>query len=96
MKHFMELSSDCIIDYRFVANYNGSEVDWADKEKRLTNGKDIVSLIRILTPERDMNGCTTGKLIESWLTKDDVVKLYEKIKTIEVPTVGKLPDDLPF
>lgn len=98
MKHFVELSSDCIVDCKFSSNRvpNSNEIEWSDKEKNLANGKYIVNGVKILTIERDSQGYATGKLTEAWLSRDDIVKLSDKIKEIEVSAVAHPDDDLPF
>jgi len=97
MKAFLELSSDCIIDYKFYANYvDGNNPDWVDDKKKFANGKNKVNTVRVLVSEYNSDGYHTGKLIQCSLTKDDILKLAEKIKEIEVPTAGIPENDLPF
>lgn len=97
MKKFIELSDDCIIEYKFVEKrINTTDIDWVDFDKKIANGNNFVKGVRIITEDYGNDGYKTGKLNQTWLSKDDILKLAEQIKQLEIPTTGIPSDDLPF
>jgi len=97
MKHFVELSNDCIIQYKFIENkIDGKPELIADTGK--AKGRHSVDGVTMLVRDYDQNGYTTGKLIEVWISKSDILTLSQKINHIDaaVDVTGIPNDDLPF
>lgn len=98
MKKFVELSSDCIIEYKFKEKMlEADKVDWVDEKTNIANGNHLVDGLYFLFPENDNQGYPTGKFIKGYLNKDDIKQLSEIITCMEANNVTGIPgDDLPF
>jgi hypothetical protein len=103
MKQLLDLSTEYIIDTRFLANQVKDENtgyyrnDWVDDKKDKARGRQnvdsIVMLVQILTPD----GYSSLGYNKVYISKDDILKLADRIKEIEAITGIATPyEDLPF
>jgi len=88
MKQLVQLSNDFIIKTRFDADLdNDKKPVWADKEKIVAIGKNEVINIEMFVPVYDSDGYHYDQYRKVELSKNDILKLAEKIKQIESETV---------
>jgi hypothetical protein len=98
MKHFVELTNDCIIQYKFYPDRVDDKIQWVDESNSKAKGKHVVDGVTILLKEVDQNGYFTGKLNSLWVSKSDILELAKKITHIDsaADVTGIPDDDLPF
>ncbi len=98
-KEIVSLNSsetDLILCTCFNKSYKDGKPEYADEEKRLWKGNNMVNSIYIVSPIYGEQGIISYQ--KFYLTKNDIVKIYETIKEIEseeVVSVEQVPD-LPF
>jgi hypothetical protein len=88
--------TDLILCTYFNKSYKDGKPEYIDEEKRLFKGNNLVNSIYIVSPVYGENGITSYS--KFYLTKGDIIKIYDKIKEIEsVEIISKEETpDLPF
>lgn len=88
MKQLLQLNNDFIIQTEFNAELNkDKEPIWTDVSKTTAIGRNEVTQIEMFVPVYDSDGYHYDQYRKVELSKNDILKLAEKIKQIESETV---------
>lgn len=97
-----EFDTECVLIGRFQEdrkNVDGKlEVaNWVDKEKGIAKGKYIIDQTRFLVNHINEYGNMTGELRTVYVSRKNIIKVYEEIMAIEAQEAQDfIPDELPF
>lgn len=103
MKQILTLQNEYIIETKFIADTVKNEKTgyhdpaYTDETKKKATGRQNVEHVILMVEILNNDGYYTQVFQKVWLSKDDILKIAEKVKEIDaIRCEGTPNDDLPF